>query len=57
LYTLLIYISANSMDHIPWKTDSRSAGHEISHLLWKAKVHYRMHKSPTLVLTIHKLII
>jgi hypothetical protein len=32
-----------------WEVNSQSHGEEIPHLLWNPKVHYRVHKSPSLV--------
>jgi hypothetical protein len=38
-----------SVEHIPsWEVYSHSIGLEISHLLWKQKVYYRVHNSPML---------
>ena len=40
--TLLTYC----MEQSPWETNRFSASQEIPHILWKPKVHYRIHKCP-----------
>jgi hypothetical protein len=45
-----ITVTANSMDPNPcWKANSRSATQEIPHLLRNPTVHYRAHKSQSLI--------
>jgi hypothetical protein len=39
---------ANSMQQSPWEADSRSAIKKFPCLLWNPKIHYRIHKSPTI---------
>ena len=37
----------NSMEHSPsWEVNRFSPSQEIPHILWKLKVHYRIHNSP-----------
>jgi hypothetical protein len=46
----------NSMQHSPsWEANSHSASQEIPHLLRNLKVHYHVHKSPSLILIISKM--
>jgi len=40
--TLLTYC----MEQSPWEANRFSASQEIPHILWKPKVHYRIHKCP-----------
>ena len=34
------------MEHSTWEDNRFSATHEIPHILWKPKVHYRVYKRP-----------
>ena len=45
LLVLLTYLLNYSMEQSPsWEANRFSAAQEIPHLLWKPKVHYRIHK-------------
>jgi hypothetical protein len=56
-YAISLSKFTNSMEQSPfWDADSRSAGQEITCLLWKPKVHYRVHKSLSHLTTLHTLI-